>query len=117
MILSFQRNKFKVLPMVLSLILVSLIFLPVKSCKKEEPEEPIYTKLARIGSGFDADTTKKPSVPLQTKIVSHNFNLQGSDTLFRFLIFALQKPDDVTKNQLSTLLNWIQTAKQDTTRK
>lgn len=116
MILSFQRNKFRVLPMVLSLILVSLIFLPIKSCKKD-PEEPIYTKLARVGSGFDVDTTKKPSRPLQTKIVSHSFNLQGSDTAFRFLLFALQKPKDVTPNQLEALLNWIQTAKQDTTKK
>ena len=69
MILSFQRNKFKVLPMVLSLILVSLIFLPIKSCKKD-PEEPIYTKLARIGSGFNAGDTTKPQQVDSTKIIN-----------------------------------------------
>jgi len=102
--------------MVLSALLVSLIFLPVKSCKKEDPEEPIYTKLARIGSGFDADTTKKPSVPLQTKIVSHAYSLAGSDTLFNLLWIQINSPMDVTPRQLNDLKNWVQkNLKQDTT--
>ena len=55
--------------MVLSLILVSLIFLPVKSCKKEDPEEPIYTKLARIESGYSVGDTTIPKVD-STKIIN-----------------------------------------------
>jgi hypothetical protein len=54
--------------MVLSAILVSIIFLPVKSCKKE-PDEPIYTKLARMGGGFNVADTIAPKVD-STKIMN-----------------------------------------------
>jgi hypothetical protein len=70
---------------------------------------------ARMGGHvytLSQDTTK----PMQMKVKYSHYRLDGSDTLFRFLLFALQNPDDVSKNQKTQLLNWIQSVKIDSTR-
>ncbi len=59
------------------------------------------------------DTTKKP-IP-QQKIVYHNYELKGSDTLFSILLSQVQSPQDVTPRQLNLLIKWLQTSiRQDT---
>ena len=99
--------------MVLSALLVSLIFLPVKSCKKE-PEEPIYTKLARMDGGFNIADTSKPQI--KPKIIRTTYVLSGSDTLFNILWMQVVSPGDVTPNNRLKIQEWIQKSlKTDTT--
>ncbi len=97
-----------------SIAICIFIFITVmslaKSCENSSDNGFRVEHSARMGGGFVGDTTKPQR---STKIFNH-YVLAGSDTLFRMLIFTIQNPDDVSKNQKTQLLNWIQTVKQDT---
>ncbi len=109
-------------PLIIFLLLCFVIF-SIKSCQSDNGFRVEHS--ARMGGGFQqeptivdartfdtlkiapygVDTAKKP-IP-QQKIVYNHYLLSGSDTLFRMLIFTIQNPDDVSKNQKTQLLNWI----------
>lgn len=58
----------------------------------------------------ERDTTKP-----QIKVKYNNLKLVGDTASFRSLIFAIQRPKDVTENQRDALINWINTVKIDST--
>ncbi len=102
----------------LVLLIGSILLLTQRGCSSDNGFRVEHS--ARMVGGFDtlvnyyrfySDTIIKP----KQKIVYHNYELKGSDTLFRFLIFAINNPDDISKNQRTQLLQWINTLKQDTT--
>ena len=97
-----------------TLSFIGMMILFARTCNKAPDEEPVYTKLARMGTGINVVDTTKPQV--QMKPINHSYSLAGSDTLFNLLWLQLNSPPDVTPRQLNTLKEWIQTnLKQDTT--
>lgn len=84
--------------------------------KIKDQDVPDVAYRARAFIPIDTTKPKKQDTQFKTNPVYHKFNLQGSDTSFRFLIFALQRPRDVTQNQLDALLQWVQSVKPDTTK-
>ncbi len=64
------------------------------------------------------DTTPKHTTYTQVKpkVVYHDYELKGSDTLFFLLLRQCNSPLDVTPRELNKIQTWLQTSiRQDTT--